>query len=169
MPQPPLLPAETLARVLRFARFDGIGVLVLGSVFALMAATDRQIPFVLIGMLAAGAGSVELHGVALLRRGEPRGLAWLVASQPFLLLVILGYCVVRGWFTEIPPLPEEIQPMLKASAEQMGMTVDAYLHLLNRVTVTVVALVAIGFQGGVTLYYWRRRGAIEQALSEESD
>ena len=38
MQQPPLLPEETLARVLRLARFDGMSVLVLGGMFALIAA-----------------------------------------------------------------------------------------------------------------------------------
>ena len=31
MQQPPLLPEETLVRVLRLARFDGMGALVLGG------------------------------------------------------------------------------------------------------------------------------------------
>src|SRR5678816_1370684 len=89
MQQPPLLPEETLARVLRLARFDGMGALVLGGMFALFAAAARDFPFAAIGLLAAGAGAVELHGAALLRQGDRRGMQWLVASQPYLLLVIL--------------------------------------------------------------------------------
>src|SRR5688500_10289645 len=93
MQQPPLLPAETLARVVRLARFDGTGALLLGSFFAIATALVRDIPFTAIGLLAAGAGAVELHGIALLRERQARGMSWIIASQPLLLIVILGYCV----------------------------------------------------------------------------
>src|SRR5215212_4806798 len=78
MQQPPLLSEVTLVRVLRLARFDGMGALVLGGMFALVAAANRDFPFAAIGLLAAGAGAVELHGAALLREGEPRGMRWLL-------------------------------------------------------------------------------------------
>src|SRR5262249_17978142 len=100
---PPLLPQETLLRVLRVARFDGTGALILGGTFALMMASEHDFPFAAIGLLAAGAGAIELHGAALLKQGESRGMSWLVASQPYLLLVILAYCALRLWFVQIPP------------------------------------------------------------------
>ena len=65
MQQPPLLPSETLMRVLRLAKLDGMGVLLLGGLFALMAASGGEKPFAIIGLLAAGAGAIELHGAAL--------------------------------------------------------------------------------------------------------
>jgi hypothetical protein len=161
---PPLLPAETLARVLRLARFDGTGALVLGGVFALVAAAGREVPFAIIGLLAAGAGAIELHGVTLLRQGSARGMNWLIASQPFLLTVVLGYCAVRLWFMQIPAPPEGFQALFAASAAQWGMTVDEYLRTLNRLTAGAVALAALGFQGGMTVYYLRRRRPVNEAL-----
>ena len=74
MPQPPLLPEVILMRVLRLARFDGMGALMLGGMFALVAASARDFPFAAIGLLAAGAGAIELHGAALLKEGQPRGM-----------------------------------------------------------------------------------------------
>lgn len=169
MPQPPLLPKETLVRVLRLARFDGMGALVLGGMFALVAAAARDFPFAAIGLLAAGAGAVELHGVALLRQGERRGMNWLVASQPYLLFVILTYCALRLWLVEIPPVPEAFQSMFAASAQQWGMSVQEYQHALNRITMLAVATVALGFQGGMMLYYLRRRHPVAQALTAEEE
>jgi hypothetical protein len=167
MQQPPLLPEETLARVLRLARFDGMGAMVLGGMFALIAAAVGDIPFAVIGLLASGAGAVELHGAALLRQGAPRGMTWLVASQPLLWLVILSYCAVRLWLVEVPPVPESFQNVLALSAAQWGMSVEAYQHALNRITVLAVAVIATGFQGGMTLYYLRRREPVYRALATD--
>lgn len=165
MQQPPLLPAETLVRVLRLAHFDGLGALIMGGLFALAAAAGRHFPFTALGLLAAGAGAVELHGAALLRQGEVRGLRWLIGSQPFLLLVILIYC---GFKLSIDPsevLPESLQALVAASAAQWNMSVPDYLSLINRLTAAAVAIAAIAFQGGMALYYWRRRRAVRQALA----
>jgi hypothetical protein len=167
MSQPPLLPEETLLRVLRLARFDGTGALLLGGLFALAAAAGGNFPFAAIGLLAAGAGAVELHGAALLRQGEPRGMSWLIVSQPFLLLVILSYCALRLWFVDLPPVPESFQPLFAASAEQWGLSVQDYQRALNRITAAAVALAALGFQGGMLIYYLRRRGPVAAALTTE--
>jgi len=167
MQQPPLLPEETLARVLRLARFDGTGAMVLGGMFALVAAAARDFPFAAIGLLASGAGAVELHGAALLRQGHARGMRWLVCSQPFLLLVILTYCAVRLWLVELPALPEALQSVIAMSAQQWNMSVEEYQHLLNRITALVVAIVSVGFQGGMMVYYLRRREPVYRALSAE--
>ena len=167
MQQPPLLPEETLVRVLRLANLDGLGSLVLGTVFALMAAGAHDVPFAVIGLLAAGAGAVELHGASLLRRGEERGMTWLIASQPFLLLVIWCYCGLRLAHFEAPPLPEGLSELATVSAAQWNLSVADYFRVLNTITVAVLAVVALGYQGGMTIYYWQRRGPVTRALSEE--
>jgi hypothetical protein len=164
MQQPPLLPEETFARVLRLARFDGMGALVLGGMFALFAAAARDFPFAAIGLLASGAGAIELHGVALLRQSDPRGMRWLVASQPFLLTVILCYCGLRVWLIDIPPVPESFQTLFAMSARQWGMSVEEYQHTLNQITALAVAIAAVGFQGGMMIYYLRRRESVYRAL-----
>jgi hypothetical protein len=167
--QPPLLPEETLSRVLRLARFDGMGALILGGMFALFAAAARDFPFAAIGLLGSGAGAVELHGAALLRQGEPRGMRWLVASQPFLLTVILCYCALRLWFVEIPPIPESMQNLFAMSARQWGMSVEEYQRALNQITALAVACVATGFQGGMMIYYLRRRAPVYRALDASGE
>jgi hypothetical protein len=164
MQQPPLLPAETLVRVLRLARFDGLGALVLGTLFALMAAGAHDVSFAIIGLLAAGAGALELHGASLLREGEKRGMQWLIASQPFLLLVIWCYCGLRLAHFEMPPLPEGLSELATLSAAQWNMSVEQYFRLLNTLTVAVLAVVALVYQGGLTVYYWRRQRTVAQAV-----
>lgn len=167
MRQPPLLPEETLVRVLRIARFDGLGALILGALFALMAAAAQEGPFAVIGLLAAGAGAIELHGVSLLREGEVRGLRWLIASQPFLLLVIWSYCGLRLVHFEMPPLTDGLVQLAAVSAQQWGMTVDDYFRTLNAITIAVLAFIALVYQASMTIYYLRRRGPVAKALADD--
>jgi hypothetical protein len=168
MQLPPLLPQETLERVLRLARLDGTSVLVLGAVFAIMMAAGGERAFAVIGLLAAGAGALELHGAGLLRSGEPRGMRWLMASQPFLLLVIYGYCTLRLTHFEMPPVPERFQEALQQSAQQFGLTLEEYFRMVNRLTAQIVAGVATLYQGWMLVYYVRRRRAVERALLFEA-
>jgi hypothetical protein len=167
MQQPPLLPKETLQRVLRLAWFDGLSVLVLGTLFAIGAATAKDVPFAIVGLLATGAGALELHGIALLRRAEARGMSWLIASQPFLFVVIVAYCVLRATHFEMPPLPDNFRQLLALSAEQWHMSIEDYSRMLNRLTVVVFGVVSFFYQGAMTVYYWRRRTAVRRALEAE--
>lgn len=167
MPQPPLLPLETLARVLRLARIDGMGVVVFAGLYALLAAASGDTTGAVIGLLGAGAGALELHGAGLLRHGESRGMSWLIASQPFLLAVIFAYCLYRWTHFVIPPLPDELRPMITLSAQQWGMSLEEYFQFVNRLTSLLLAIVSTVYQGGMTVYYLRRRHAVARALRGE--
>ncbi len=167
MRAPPLLPEETFARVVRMANFDGTSVLLLGGFFALLTALSGEKPFAIVGLLAAGAGAVELHGVSLLRAGDRRGMPWIIASQPLLLVVILGYCGLRFTHFELPDMPDSLRAMTAISAENLGLSVDDYLRRINQLTLVVLALVAVVYQGGMALYYLRRREPVERALADD--
>ena len=75
----------------------------------------------LVGLITAGAGAIELHGAGLLQAGESRGLRWLIGSQLFLLVAIMGYCALRLQQVELPPIPEEMQPLVETSAQRMSV------------------------------------------------
>jgi hypothetical protein len=167
MQQPPLLPEETLARVYRLARFDGMGVLMIAGFFACIAAAAGDVLGAIVGLLVAGAGALELHGATLLRQGQERGITWLVGSQLFLLVSILAYCGARMLTLELPPIPDDLRPMIEASAAQAGLKVEEYLKLVYRLGLWIVASVSILYQGGMTLYYLRRRHAVSRALNAE--
>jgi hypothetical protein len=168
MQAPPLLPEETLARVLRLARLDGLSVLVLAGVFALLAAGAREAAFAAVGLAAAGAGAVELHGVARLRHGDPGGLRWILASQPLLLAAVWAYCALRLTGAALPPLPDELRTAVETTAAELGLSPADYLRLVHRVTHGLVAGLATAYQGGLFWYYWRRRDPVRQALAEHA-
>jgi len=166
--RPPLLPEETLSRLYRIARIDGTGVLVLASAFALAAAIMGDLLGTVIGLLVAGAGAVELHGTHLLREGYASGLRWLIASQLSLLWVVLAYCMFRLVNFQPELIDLAITPDLRASFLQLGYSPEALDQLVERiyyVTYSLVALVTLVYQGGMALYYSRRRAAVVQAIA----
>jgi hypothetical protein len=168
--KPPILPAETLRRVTRIARFDGLSVLIVAGGFALLSAASRDVSGSVIGLLIAAAGAIELHGVALLRSGRD-GMRWLVSSQLYLMAVILAYAGFRlirpdvAWM--LPYVTgEAAEPILQA-AQQQGMTVEQLLVGAMGMFYLLVALLTVLYQGGMTVYYLRRRRAVEAALQED--
>lgn len=166
---PPLLPAEAFKRVARLARFDGTSVLAIGAAFGFAAALAHDQSGTLVGLLAAGAGAVELHGLGLLHHGEERGWRWLVLSQFGLLAVILGYCVIRLEHVDLEPMRPYITAEQKRQIAAAGMTVDQFLGVLYRATYYLVAALSVGYQGGMVLFYARRREAIVAALHDPSE
>lgn len=167
MQQPPLLPEEALVRVHRVARIDGMGILAVAAFFACVSAIAGDFLGAIAGLLVAGCGALELHGAGLLRQGEERSVTWLVGSQFFLLVSILAYCGVRLFSFEIPPIPADLRPMVEMSATKAGLTVDEYLKTVYRLGLWMVALLSLIYQGGMMLYYLRRRDAVYRALAEE--
>lgn len=166
MPQPPLLPDEALFRVQRLARRDGLSMLVIAGLFALLAALAGDFVGAITGLLVAGAGALELHGAALLNDGRARGMNWLVGSQVFLLATILGYCALRLLHHETPPIPEEMRSLIDLSAAELGMTTEQYLATVYRVGLWLVAFLSLLYQSGMVIYYLRRRAAVARALAE---
>jgi len=89
---PPKLPSEILLRVLKVARFDGMSVLILAGLFALVSAAELDVSGTIWGILITAAGAVELRGVKLLKARKP-GMQWLIASQLYLCLLYTSRCV----------------------------------------------------------------------------
>ena len=167
MKAPPLLPEFVLHRILRVAQFDGMGVLAVAGFFALASAAAGDFPGAMIGLLVAAAGAIELHGAALLREGETRGMNWLVTSQIFLLAVVLGYCAMRLANVDLTLLREAMTSEMQTMLKQAGYTEEQFLRLVYRLTYQVFAGATVLYQGGMAIYYWRRRDAVIRALTEE--
>lgn len=169
MKAPPLLPEETYFRVLRVAGMDGLSVMAVAGLLALAAAAMHDLPNAGVGLLVAAAGAIELHGVSLLRAGEERGMKWVLASQPYLLAVLLGYCAVRLASYDPAPLQVAMTPELRASLAEAGYSEDMFLRLAYRLVYVVLAVGTTVLQGGMTIYYWRRRAAVIVAVEGEPE
>ncbi len=166
MQPPPLLPENILARVERVGRLHGGCVLYVAGVFALLGATSGDTLGAIVGLAVAGAGAIEHHGATMLGHGNGRGLRWLIGSQVCLFAAIAVYCAVRLADLELPPIPDQIRPMLEINAAQLGVSVEEFVAMAYRLTLKLVLGVSIFYQGGLALYYYSKRHAIAQVLGE---
>jgi hypothetical protein len=182
--KPPLLPAEIVRRMLRVASFDGGGLLIVGGLFALVSAMSHDGTGTAISLMIAGAGAIELHGVAVIRLGEERGLRWLVSSQLCVIAIITSFAVdqlshvdtadLRHMVAAFKPyFPEDawdanVQTVRSAIAED-GLTVDGFLRMLYIATYRMVILATFVYQGGMSVYYMRRRDAVVAAISSHPE
>jgi uncharacterized protein (TIGR04145 family) len=169
MRTPPLLPEETLYRVLRVANFNGLSVLAVTGMITLAVASTGNYVGAGIGLAIAASGALELHGAGLLKAGNPRGMQWLIVSQPYLLVVILGYCALRLFHFDPAPLQAAMTDELRTAIAQAGYEEDVFLRNVYVATYVIFALVTFIYQGLMTLYYVRRRAAVTQALEAEDD
>jgi hypothetical protein len=170
--QPPKLVSEILRSVLRVARFDGVSVLVLAGFFALVSAASGDVSGAAFGLLIAAAGAIELHGMALLRAIDRRGMTWLVGSQLYLMTVVLGYVAYRMANSDTDPLVKMVKSAVATDGvelQQAGLDpakVMADFPGQLRLLYLAVAALTIIYQGGMAIYYLRRRAAVGAALDE---
>lgn len=165
--QPPLLPAESLRRVLRVARTNGTSVLLIAGFVALASAASQDRIDTVVGLLASASGALEIHGASQIARGDSRGLRWLVFSQVFLLAVILGYVAFRVSHVDLSLISSFFgDPLLKQTAEQSGMTVPELKLQLYSFMYLMVAIGTLIYQGWMIFYYGRNRRAVTAALTQ---
>jgi hypothetical protein len=169
MKTPPLLPEETLQRVLRVANFNGLSVMAISGMFALAAASAGDYVGTAIGLLIAASGAMELHGAGLLRAGDSRGMSWLIGSQPYLLVVVLAYCVVRMTNYDPSQLQRAVTPNLRAAIENAGYDEAELLRKSYVIGNAVLVIATIIYQGLMTWFYARRKHAVLASLEGESD
>jgi hypothetical protein len=169
MKPPPLLPDETLHRVLRVANFDGISVLAIAGTLALASASVGDLFGAAIGLLVAAAGAIELHGAGLLRAGERRGMNWLIASQPYLAAVVLGYCALRLTSYDATLLRQAMTSDLRQSLADAGMEEEQFLRMVYTSSYAILAVGTLIYQGLMTLFYYKRRDAVIAAIESSYD
>jgi hypothetical protein len=92
MQQPPLLPEHVLARVTTVAHRNGLSVLLIASIAAVLEASRGSVFTAVVGVLAAGAGAMEVHGASLLRHGSKRGVSFCCSPSS-------GFSADTNWHT----------------------------------------------------------------------
>jgi hypothetical protein len=153
--------------MLRVARFDGGSILILAGGFALGSASLHDVPGTAISLMVAGAGAIELHGAGLLRHGEERGLRWLVTSQVYLMVVMLGLVASKLGHIDTTAMRVLLTDDARAAIAQDGLTVDEFLHMAYVFGYGSVGAATVLYQGGMAIYYARRRTAVAAALGRD--
>ena len=169
LPKPPPLPTEILSKVIRVAGLDGRMVLWISGAFALISAAGHFSLGAITGLAAAGTGAMEVQGASMLSRTDARGLDWAIRAQLLMLLTILSYCVARLVTFDPVFIRSQITPEIQNYLTQQGLSIDQGIDLLRQFWIfgyIIVAVVSVIYQGGMAIYYARRRRAIDQALEE---
>jgi len=164
---PPPLPAEVLARVVRLASVDGRMLMILGGLFAALSAFSGDAVGATAGVLATAAAIVELHGVGRLKIGDPEAIRWLIRSQLILLAIIILYTSARIATFDPVQMRALITPELVESFRNAGLEEAEIMPVVEnfyRFVYIVVGMVATSYQGGMALYYHRRREPVRIAL-----
>jgi len=172
--KPPLLPEESLRRVMRTARMDGFSLLGIAGLFALISAGFGDVGGAAAGVIIAAAGAIELHGASLLNARRENGMRWLVGSQVYLLAAVLSYALWRvlaydpEWVRQLvdrllqdPLFQQEMAGLEVSESELLQMVRWIYFggYLL-------LAVLSCFYQGSMAWFYRRRRAAVREALGE---
>lgn len=166
--QPPLLPLETLRRVIRVARVNGTSVLVIASLVALASAAGQDRFDTFVGLAIAASGAFEVHGTVLLGGGARRGLRWLILSQFLLLFIMLGYVWYRMAHVDVSLIAQLVpDSQLRQVAVQYGLSVANLKLELYLGMYFMIAVGTIVYQGAMIAYYGLRTRAIQAALPLE--
>jgi hypothetical protein len=145
---------------------DGTGVMAVAGISAVYAAADHDQMSTLVGLLVAAAGAIELHGAGLVDHAQTRGMRWLVLSQLYLMAVIFGFVALQmrtgdGFASLVP------DDLVHQAGSLYGISADVLRRSLSVDIAAILAVATLIYQGGMAIYYFRRRSAVNAALRED--
>jgi hypothetical protein len=145
--------ASAAAPVLKMAKFDGFGLLIMGVPSMILAFFSSSVSGFAIGALVAFCGWCELDGYKRYVRSSPGARSRLVGSQ---LILIAGAWAYAGWTLLHPePLSPEITDLIKESGDQ-GSEVLGMAANLRVIIAAAICGVTLLYQGGLAYYYWSK-------------
>jgi hypothetical protein len=165
--KPPRPPEEVLRRVLKFSRLNGWSVVISAGLCTLVSLAMVEPVGIVVGLLVTLGGALEVRGYRMLKRGEADGLRWLIRSQLVVLGTIWVYALSRLLSFDEGTIREAFTPEIRASLSELGLSFEDILPLVRQTFHLLyggVLAVTLLYQGGLALYYRRRRPAIELAL-----
>jgi len=167
-PPEPTKAEKTLKWVLTISLIDGWSIIGIAALGMLITVIIGDYSGVMVGLLIAAAGAMELRGRKLLKRRDPSGMKTLARSQLFLLAVVLVYCVTRlGSFDDATVLGN-LTPDMEAALKESGIQKADVLPMVRLAFFSIYGGVALGtllYQGGMALYYRAKTPLITEALT----
>lgn len=148
--RPPPLPPR-----LRFARIDGISMLVMGGLTLLITAFSLSLGGFLMGGALCIAGHIELDGHKMFAAGDMRHAQNnLCTSQIGILTVLWIYCIVQLFSLNDAAL----SPDLKQAMSEAGADMNAAARIVHDTAVAIylsIMLTSAVYQGVLARYYYR--------------
>lgn len=164
----PSLEEKTYRRVLFLSALDGWSIVIVAGLSALVSLAFVSPTGIVVSLLALVTGTMELRGRARLVRRDASGMRLLVRAQLILLSVILVYCAKNLGSFDAETTMGNLTPDMAAALNEAGLTQADILPLVRLTfyaTYTILAVVSLVFQGGLTLYYRSRTARVTAFLT----
>jgi len=166
-------PKETLHRVMRIALLDGWSIAIFAGLCALVSLVFGDLVGGIIGLIVAAGGVVELRGVRRLQQHDADGgMTLLIRAQLIVLGSIWAYALGKLFSFDPQTAMGNMTPDMKEMIDQVGLSTTDINHLVSLTfyaTYATVLVVTLIYQGGLALYYSRRRATVREALTAPPD
>jgi hypothetical protein len=156
--------ARPIRRAFSVARFDGWTIALFGGLTALLGLP--VVSNVLIGLALLAIGSIELRAADRLRRLDARALRVLAINQLVLAVLLITYSVWRLLAIQRGGAAEALGASGDPELSRMLGSVDDITKSIARAVYVTLIAVAVFAQGGLALYYLRRRKILAAYLSQ---
>ena len=168
---------KKIQRALSISKYNGWSIALFSGLVVLISLFLGDFTSVGVGLLVVLAGSMEVCGHHLLKRGRRSAILWLSGSQLWLFLVIVTYAVAQIVFFDLARLLSATLGLIQAvvdRAKAFGLLSASDLDLIQTVvrdeeairellttafyaTYVGVILTVFLYQGGLFLFYQSRR------------
>ena len=154
---PPPASAEAVpglpVRVLRMAKFDGYGLLVMGVPSIIISCFSFSMVGIIICVVVTACGCLELDGYRRFTGGRPGSRSRLMGSQILLIVMAWAYA---GWSLLHPePLAPEITELIKESGEETS-SMMALVAKMRLIVAAAICGITLLYQGSLSVYYWSK-------------
>jgi hypothetical protein len=149
-------------RAVSIARFDGWTVAIFAALTALFGITDPVT--LLIALVMACMGVIELHGARRLQRLDARAARTLGLNQLALGALVILYALAHVYAELSGPGVYDSLAAADPQLSQMLQPVKNLTHSIALAAYTSLILVAFVAQGGLARFYFSRRKLIDAYL-----
>lgn len=164
---PPSSQDPVLRRVLKISRINGWSVTIVAGVCTLIALLLGDLVSTAVGLLVTVGGVMEVYGRRRLLRGNASAMRWLVRAQLIVLGTIWAYAAARLASFDEELARQMATPGIQTMLTELDVTLDEIMPLVRTAFYALYGgLIAatLLYQGGLAVYYHRRRGAVARAM-----
>ena len=166
-------PKEILHRVMRTSKLNGWSIAIFAALCALVSLATGDVVGGVIGLIVAAGGAVEIRGLRKLEQHDAEGgMTLLIRSQWIVLGSIWAYALGKLFSFDPQTAMGNMTPDMKSMIDQVGLSTADINRLVGTTfyaTYATVLIVTLIYQGGLAIYYSRRRAVVQEALTAPPD
>lgn len=155
-----------LARAANLGRSNARGYAAFGALTLLFAALGPDALGLAIGTIVTGVGIAQLRATKQLRGADPAAPRAMARNELVLMGGIAVYALLK--LTLLRETGEDLQAQV-GDTSALGISFTELTQSLNTLVYATVLAVTVIYQGGLALYFLRRRSMLERYLAESPE